>query len=103
MHAHMIYLEVWLETGIIGIISFLAYMIGLVRKGLLAVGRSSRGIATLAIMAATGSFAGMAFLGAAEYFWYYPRVQFVFFVICGLCAAAVRIENSGQWSVVSGQ
>jgi putative inorganic carbon (HCO3(-)) transporter len=94
VHSHMLYLELWLETGFIGLASFMTFIVGLVKKSALSVKRASSPAVRLALTAGVASFCGIAFSAAVEYIWYYPRVLFAFFSLAGLCVAAVNIVRA---------
>lgn len=91
-HSHMIYLELFVELGIIGGVGFFGYMMSSVRRGIVTVSNASGRCRIMAI-AAISSFAGIAFTGAAEYIWFYPRVMFLFWIVLSILLSAVRLER----------
>lgn len=91
-HAHMVYLEVWIEMGLLGIVSYLVYYFATIRRAASGALSGSRTI-RLFLGAGIGSLAGILFLSAAEYIWYYPRVMFCFFVLTGLMTAAANLSR----------
>ncbi len=97
-HAHMVYLEVWIEMGLLGIVSYLIYYFTTMRRavsGMVAASKTVR----LFLAAGVASLAGVLFLSAAEYIWYYPRVMFSFFILTGLLAAAADLPGAGAAAV----
>ena len=91
-HSHMLYLEVWLEMGLIGIVSFLGMYLGIIRRGLRAI-RHADPLVRHVLIACVSSLAGVSFVGAAEYIWFYPRVMFAFFIVLGVTLAAVKLAE----------
>lgn len=91
-HSHMLYLEVWLEMGVLGIASFLAMYLGTLRKGVRACS-SKDPLIRLTLIACVSALAGIAFVCAAEYIWHYPRVLFAYFLILGITLAALRLAR----------
>ena len=91
-HAHMVYLEVWIEMGLLGIGSYLAYYLTTVRRAVVSMARASQA-ARLTLIAGVSSLVGIAFVSAAEYIWYYPRVMFCFFILTGIMAACVSMTK----------
>ena len=85
-HSHMVYLEVWVEMGLLGIGSYLVYYLTTIRKAVVHFGQASQAV-RLALIAGVSSLAGIAFVSAAEYIWYYPRVLFCFFILTGVMTA----------------
>ena len=103
-HAHMVYLEVWAEMGLIGIGSYLAYYFTTIRNAVVHFGQASKTVRPV-LIAGVSSLVGIAFVSAAEYIWYYPRVMFCFFILTGIMAACVNMtdmcrypENCGKLS-----
>lgn len=92
LHAHMIYLEVWIEMGVLGLGSFLAYYFTTVRNAVVHFAQASKPV-RLVLMAGVSSLVGIAFVSAAEYIWFYPRVMFCFFILTGVMAACVSITK----------
>ena len=91
-HSHMVYLEVWLEMGILGIVSFLAMYLGLIRRAIRAR-RYADPMLRNVLTACVSSLAGVSFVCAAEYIWFYPRVLFAFFILIGATLAAVKLAE----------
>ena len=88
----MVYLEVWLEMGILGIVSFLAMYLGLIRRAIRAR-RYADPMLRNVLTACVSSLAGVSFVCAAEYIWFYPRVLFAFFILIGTTLAAVKLAE----------
>ena len=101
-HSHMVYLEVWAEMGLLGIGSYLIYCITTVRKAVAHFTQAPRA-ARLALIAGVSSLAGIAFVSAAEYIWYYPRVLFCFFILTGVMAACTSMTDACDQSAATGQ
>lgn len=86
-HSQLHYLELVLETGLLGLLSFL-YMI------FKYLGRASNGIRSgsrdirLVLIACVSSIAALAFVGLVEYIWFYQRIMFAFFIFLGILLAA---------------
>ena len=91
-HSHMLYLEVWLEMGILGIVSFLWLYLGVIRRGIRAMRRADP-LLRYVLIACVSSLVGVSFVGAAEYIWFYPRVMFAFFILIGITLSAVKLAE----------
>ena len=94
-HSHMLYLEVWLEMGIFGIVTFLGMYLGIIRRGLRCLGHADPMLRRV-LIAAISSLVGVSFVGAAEYIWFYPRILFAFFILLGVTLAAVKLTEESQ-------
>lgn len=92
-HSHMLYMEVWLEMGILGILTFLVFYLGVIRRGIRRCGRA-RGTERLTLIACVSSLCGLAFISAVEYIWHYPRVLFCFFILMGVTIAVLKMTKA---------
>lgn len=95
-HSHMVYMELIIELGILGFISFMWYMLRLWKDSACALLRSNQKAVKLALIAGLSSLVGMSFNFAVEYVWYYPRTFFAYFILAGIVSAAIRITNDGK-------
>ncbi len=91
-HSHMLYMELLVEIGIIGLMGYLFFLLSSFKKGLAVVNKTSKTLRCM-IIAAISSFCGISFTACAEYIWFYPRVMFVFWIVAGILMAAVRISR----------
>ena len=86
-HSQMHYLELVLELGILGLVSFLYLMCK-------ALGRAGAGIRSgsqeirLILIACISSVVALALVGLVEYIWFYQRIMFAFFIFLGILLAA---------------
>lgn len=94
-HSHMLYLEVWLEMGLLGIISFLGMYLGVIRRAVKAIDHADPMVRCV-LIACVSSLAGVSFVGAAEYIWFYPRILFAFFILIGVTLAAVKLAEASK-------
>ncbi len=94
-HAHMLWLEVWEEMGLAGLLSLLAFHFGLIRRALLRIHRSKTGV-RMTLIAAAAALIGISFSATVEYIWFYPRDMFCFFTVVGVTLAALRISDSEE-------
>ena len=96
-HSQMMYMELLLEMGVLGFLSFLWMMCK-------HAGRAGRAIRLcrdrslrLILAACIGTMAALAFSQAFEYLWFYQRCIFAFFLWLGIGVAAMRIaEKEGS-------
>ncbi len=89
-HCHMQFLEVFLETGIIGFVSFIWMTLTMIKRSFLATSCKDKSIKYYGA-AAAASMTGIIFIGFFEYYWFYPRVMFSFFICAGLAIAVYRM------------
>ncbi len=94
-HSHMLYLEVWLEMGILGIVSFGMFYLGLIRRAVRAK-RHADPLLRWVLIACASSLVGVSFVSAVEYIWFYPRVLFAFFILAGVTLAAVKLAEESK-------
>lgn len=94
VHCHNIYLQIWCEMGIVGLIAFVGGILWSVKEGARAVlkGRCSQPV-RLAVIGGVSALMGALLCGMADYLWNYPRVMLIFWFVCGILLAAVRLAG----------
>lgn len=96
VHAHNLFLEVWLETGLIGFVAFLGAVGESIKRAARQVRRGTDSAARTITAAAASSLCGYLVTGLADYPWSYPRVMMVFWFVFAVSAAGVKLCRSGQ-------
>jgi O-antigen ligase len=91
-HAHSLYLQLWAEIGIVGVAAFCAMMIFLLKKTVVTVATSAQ--KNFFAAAGLASLAGILLMGYAEYIWFYPRVQLLFWIVVGITISSIRPLSS---------
>ena len=92
VHCHDIYLQVWCETGIFGLITFVGGILWTFKRGVSAVSAGSCSRQTrLAVIGGISALMGAMVCGIADYIWNYPRVMLIFWFVCGLALAGIRL------------
>ncbi len=93
-HAHSLYLEIFVETGIFGIAAFLISMMLIMRRGFGFAGSGRGGrLGTLSVAALSGVISCLI-SGIFDYSWYSYRVFFIFWFLLGLASAAVNVGDA---------
>ena len=93
IHTHNNYLQMWGETGILGLISFLALLAWQVKSGIRAFVHAGDKRVRRMLAAAVGAFCGILVIGLAEYTWFYPRNMFTYWFLFGVIAACVKLAR----------
>ena len=93
MHSHMLYLETWVETGLVGVVSFLWFYLSMARRCVVAKRQATPEMKNILIACAATAL-GMLFICGVEYVWYYPRIMFAFWIFAGICIASCRVAQN---------
>lgn len=101
VHSHNTLLQVWAETGLLGIAAFVAAMYNGLKSGAKAVLRGS-GPARMVTLGALSGLAGAMVCGLADYLWSYPRVMLIFWFTAALLLAGVRLLKQEQERTMEG-
>lgn len=92
VHCHNIYLQVWCETGLLGLVSFVGGIFWTVKKGAKA---ALQAVCTpsvrLLVIGGASALMGAMLCGMADYIWNYPRVMLIFWFVCALTLAGIRL------------
>ncbi len=89
-HCHMQFMEVFLETGLLGFICFVCLTFSLIKRAFIASSSKDKDIKYFGA-AAAASMTSIVFIGFFEYYWFYPRVMFSFFISAGLAISVYRL------------
>lgn len=92
VHCHNIYLQVWCETGLVGVISFVGGILWTFKKGCAAIAhKACHPVVRMTIIGGGAALLGTMVCGLADYIWNYPRVMLIFWFVCALTLAAIRL------------
>ena len=92
-HTQMLYLELIMEWGIFGFISFMWFIITKIIVGAGQINKSNNKYINGTLIACVSSFLGIAILSVFEYIWFYPRIMFAYFILVGLMIACVNMSG----------
>ncbi len=96
-HYHNIFLQLAVELGLIGTISYTAGFISACKESVRALfsANCNREVRVLTIGCLSG-LVGVMVCGLADYFWHYPRVMVIFWLIFGmmLCGTKLAKQNT---------
>lgn len=93
-HSHMHFMEMLIELGVLGFVSYVCMTFTLIKRSLAASSRKVPYEIRNAAIAAASSMTGIVLIGCFEYCWFYPRVMFAFFVCAGIAMSAYRMAKS---------
>lgn len=91
VHAHNIYLELWVETGVLGVIGFVGSMLWNIKNMARTVRHSEHSAARTITAACCASMCGIMVAGMADNPWNYPRVMVIFWFVFALGIAGIRV------------
>lgn len=95
-HTHNLYIQVWIEMGLVGLLSFAGFMGYIIKKGVNMVRAQTDKYMKYGIIAGVSSLAGILVVGIGEYVWYYPRVMVIFWIITGLLLASLNLTEDAK-------
>ena len=91
-HAHMVPLQIWLEKGLVGILSFVWLIARLVKKGMTSIFHKRDKYLSNIMAASIASLAGILTFGMVEYVWFYSRVQSMFWIVVGIFMVSINMD-----------
>lgn len=100
-HSHNVYLQLWLEHGLLGLTAFLVGCWNTVKRGVKAAALPGcPPQARLIIIGAAAAVCGSLVSGMADYLFTYPRVMLIFWFTVSLLLAGVRLSGQERPSPV---
>ena len=91
VHAHNLYLEVWAETGIVGICALIGSILWGIKRGFRMAAACPRTAARTLTRAAAAGMCGIALCAVADYPWHYPRVMVIFWFLFAMTLAGAKV------------
>lgn len=92
IHAHNLYLQMFAEIGIIGLLSFFAVLIATFKQGLIALVHSKDEFSKVITASLLGGLAGFLSHGISEYSFYNFKIVFLFWFIISLIMSIRMFE-----------
>lgn len=91
VHAHNTYLQVWIECGALGIVTFVGSILSMGKSTVNCVKRCPDPAARHMAIGGASALLGAAVCGLADFLWTYPRIMFIFWFVFGLTLAAIKV------------
>lgn len=98
VHSHNIFLQLFIELGIIGIFSFLGIQIRFLRDSIKTVHKNIDVATKRYIYAGISGILGYLLIGLAEFTWHDHRIMLAYFITAGVLMASVRNANEASRS-----
>ncbi len=92
-HTQMLYMELFMEWGIFGFLSFMWFIIGRIKNGAIAIYKARNKVIKGGLVAAVSALSGMAIMAFFEYIWFYPRILYAFFIVVGILIGCTRVAG----------
>jgi putative inorganic carbon (HCO3(-)) transporter len=94
VHAHDIYMQIWGESGIFALISFLIAIYLPLRSGVRSIKKHPSSMLKGILAGCISGLSGSLFFGLTDYAWSYPRVMVMFWFVFAILCAAVKLSKS---------
>jgi putative inorganic carbon (HCO3(-)) transporter len=91
VHAHNMYLELWVEAGVLGFVGFTGAMLWNIKNAARQVRHCTDSAARTITAACAASLCGAMVAGLADYFWNYPRVMCIFWFVFAMAIAGFKV------------
>ena len=93
VHAHNTYLQLWLETGLLGLCGLLGHALWTVKATARAVAESRNTVARHVAIGGSASLCGALVCGLADYLWNYPRVMVIFWFVFAILLSGIKLAR----------
>jgi O-antigen ligase len=90
-HSHNLFFQLWLETGIVGLLAFLGFVIRLCKESYSCIKASADKQLRRILAAAISAVTSLCVVGMFEYPWYDSRVMLFTWVVAGIAISAITL------------
>ena len=94
MHTHILYTQVLIEMGVIGLGAFLLTVVKSIKDAIVMFFAVDDEFLKNVFLAGASSVLSILVISLVEYVWYYPRVMVVFWFVVGVILATLEINRS---------
>lgn len=91
VHTHVLYMQIWVEMGIMGILSFMWFLFRTVKNAVTSILEKNNKYFDNMLIAGVASLLGILSMASVEYIWYYPRVMLFFWVDTAIILSVLSI------------
>lgn len=91
VHTHVLYMQIWVEMGIVGILSFVWFLFRTVKSAVARVLEKTNIYFDNVLIAGVASLLGILSMAAVEYIWYYPRVMLFFWMDVAIVLSVLSV------------
>lgn len=98
-HTHVLYLQLWLEAGLAGILTFLLMIFRMVRSVFEAIINRKDPAANNVMFAAISGITGLLAMGLADHVWFFQRIMLLFWVNIAIILTVVKVTNRNRESI----
>lgn len=95
-HSHNLFLQLWLETGFPGIVTFLGFILTTVKKSIRSIVQSEDKFIKNILIAGLASLTGILADGMVEYIWFDRRVMLFFWAVIGIILSTLYVQLSAD-------
>ncbi|MBE7034865.1 MAG: hypothetical protein E7402_01900 [Ruminococcaceae bacterium] len=94
LHSHNLFLQIWIENGIMGLLAFLALILAYIKQNVSLVCYQNRGHLRYAVAIASAmGVAGFLFQGLTDNVWYNYKMVLLFWVVLAISSAAASMPQ----------
>jgi O-antigen ligase len=91
VHTHVMYMQIWVEMGIMGILSFMWFLFRTIKGAITNILEKTNIYFDNVLIAGVSSLLGILTMAAVEYVWYYPRVMLFFWVDIAIILSVLSV------------
>ena len=95
IHSHNTFAQIWVEMGILGMLSFLGLISNWFKRSSAWIidGSCPKDLRAIILAGVTGII-GVLVFGLVDYVWFYPRVMLIFWAVISITISAVKLASS---------
>lgn len=92
-HTHNLYVQMWLEAGVMALLSFLYMLIRLIKHTFVSTRLNKDKRLNNILIAALAGILGLCVMGFADHIWFYNRMLYMFWINVAIILATLKLIN----------
>lgn len=90
-HTHNLFLQIWLESGLLTLLSFLWLGFRLIRKTVFIIKKSENTKLINIMISSLSAIAGIVIMGFADHVWFYNRILYIFWIVVAILLVCYKL------------
>lgn len=95
-HTHIFLIQLWLEAGLFGVLSFLAMLVRMLKNTFTSMREKANARLNNIMAASLAAITGLLIIGFVDHVWFFKRILLLFWIVVAILYAALNLARKRQ-------